>query len=105
MQKIAEYTLISLVPCPFRRLICCDAQRKSYGVFLPQQRMERIAIEGVPAARKGSLENRPHGGEAQGVSSTGRPLSKFMRHPRAHTEDPGRTRAHHDQIIRCGAFS
>src|SRR6516165_8622970 len=52
-------------------------------VFLPPQRMERIAIERVPAARKCSLENRPYGGEAQGVSSAGRPLSKFMRHPRA----------------------
>jgi hypothetical protein len=40
-------------------------------------------IERVPAAWKCSLENRPYGGEAQVVSSAGRPLSKFMRHPRA----------------------
>ena len=59
--------------------ICCDAQRKSYAVFLPQHQMERIAIERVPAAWKSSLENRPYGGEAQVVSSVGRP------HPRRTT--------------------
>ena len=61
---------------PFRKSgtrICCDAQ--SYGVFLPQQRMERIAIERVLAA-KCSLENRPYGGEAQVVSGVGRPAFK-----------------------------
>ena len=50
--------------------------------FLPQQRMERIAIERVPAAKR-SLENRPCGGEAQVVPGAGRSLSKFMSHPRA----------------------
>ena len=65
--------------------ICCDAQRKSYAVFLPQHQMERIAIERVPAAWKSSLENRPYEGEAQVVSSVGRLLPKFMRHPRSAT--------------------
>jgi hypothetical protein len=44
--------------------------------------MERIAIERV-TARKCSVENRPYGGEAQVASTAGRPLLKFMRHPRA----------------------
>src|SRR5262249_6595988 len=102
---------------PFRKsgTRAAMAQRKSYGVCRPQQRMERMAIERVPAAWKCSLENRPYGGEAQVVSSAGRPLSKFMRNPRAQpqktmwsfgsskdTEDPGRTRADHDQTIRRG---
>src|SRR5262249_36627591 len=52
-------------------------------VCRPQQRVERIAIERVPGAWKCSTENRPYGGGAQVVSSAGRPLSKFMRHPRA----------------------
>ena len=51
-------------------------------VFLPQQRMEQIAIERVLAAKR-SLENRPCGGEAQVVPGAGRSLSKFMSHPRA----------------------
>src|SRR5438128_10244619 len=69
---------------PFRKpstRICCDAQRKSYGVCRPQQRIERIAIKRVAAAWKCSVENMPcgpYGGEAQVVSSAGRPLSKFI---------------------------
>jgi len=39
--------------------------------------MERIAIERVSAAWKRSTENRPYGGEAQVVSSAGRPLSNL----------------------------
>src|SRR5262249_4693882 len=74
---------------PFRKSGTRAAMRngKSYGVCRPQQRMERIAIERVPAAWKCSTENRPYGGEAQVVSSAGRPLSKFMRHPRAQPQD------------------
>src|SRR5262249_43348898 len=53
-------------------------QPKSYSVYQSQQRMERIAIERVRAAWKCSTENRPCGGEAQVLSSAGRPLSKFF---------------------------
>jgi hypothetical protein len=49
--------------------------------------MERIAIERVAAACKCSTENGPYGGEAQAVSSAGRSLSKFMRHPRSAFKD------------------
>src|SRR6516162_7545564 len=95
--------------------ICCDAQRKSYRVFLPQQRMERIAIERVLAA-KCSLENRPYGGEAQVVSGVGRPAFKVHEPSSAQPQrlcgalearktqrTPGRTRADHDQTIRRGS--
>ena len=78
-----------------------------------QQRMERIAIERVSAAWKRSTENRPYGGEAQVVSSAGRPLSNlsailkrnFKDYVRLwklerHRGNPARARADNDQTIR-----
>src|SRR5262249_43996238 len=97
---------------PFRKSgtrICCNAQRKSYAVFYRNIR-ERIAIERVPAAWKSSLENRPYGGEAQVVSSVGRPLFKVHApSSKRNLKDYvglwklGRTRADHDQTIRRGS--
>ena len=78
VKRLSSRDAVTRAVDPFRKSgtrICCDAQRKSYGVFLPQQRMERIAIERVLAA-KCSLENRPYGGEAQVVSGVGRPAFK-----------------------------